>query len=298
MKLFDKIKKLFTRKKTKAKVKSKKKKNKNYFFWLLPFLAALLLFLMVKGCSSHQKIRKTSYLVGREANYQVELLGRDRNFTGFTNDLLATIGRDNHIQFEWKETHSNRPLEGLDASDYDFVLTSIRPNIINQEHYDFSEPIFDLGPVLIVNQDSQITSLSEMQNLPIGISYGFPTNFNALRLPGLNNYEMEFVSYGNINRALDDLTSNHIDGVIMNAIPAYALTEGLYAGRLKVVSHPFNDEGFRIVSLKNPTFEEIITMINQSINKMRQDGTYHTLIKKWDLIDAQSEYWHPDEVQK
>lgn len=268
-------------------------KINRYLYLILAILATLFIVLYLRGCSNVQLIKKTNFVIGRESTLQVELLGRDKNLIAFINDLLAHIGAENHIRFQWVDTDPRRLMEGLDDGSFDLILTSLRPNVVNQERLDFSEPIFNLGPVLIVRQDSQVTSLKEMQSKPIGIAYGFATNFNAVRSPGINVYDLSLVYYNNINRALDDLKNDHIDGVIMKAIPAYAITKGLHAGRLKVVTPPFNDEGMRIVSLKSSPNEEVINIINESINKMRQNGAYNAFITKWGLIDPQSQYWQP-----
>ena len=275
---------------------SNKNKLGKYIPWLLLFLAALLLALLFRSCSSNNIKKKTLYSIGRETTLQIELLGRDRNLIAFTNDLLRTIGSENNIRFEWIETNPAHLLNGLENGSYDFILTVLHPNIIHEEHYDFSEPLFDLGPVLIVRNDSQATSLKEMEGQSIGIPYGFPFHFNALKAPA-NLYDISFIYYNNMNRALDDLIDDHIDGVIMKAIPAYAITKGLYAGKLKVATPPFDDEGLRIASLKNSSFDEIIALINSSIDKMRNDGTYSALIKKWNLIDPKVQFWHPEEKQ-
>lgn len=272
-------------------------KINRYAYLILSILATLFIVLYLRGCSNVHISKKTSFLIGRETTLQVELLGREKNLFAFTEDLLAHIGADNKMRFQWVDTNPNYLLEGLDNESFDFILTSMRPNIINQERYEFSEPVFNLGPVLIVRQDSQVTSLKQMQSKPIGIAYGFATNFNALRTPGINVYDLALVYYNNINRALDDLKNDHIDGVIMRAMPAYAITKGLHAGRLKVVTPPFNDEGMRIVSLKSASHDEVINIINESINKMRQNGAYNAFIAKWGLIDPQSQYWQPQWTQ-
>lgn len=231
-------------------------------------------------------------MIGRETNLQFELLGREKNLLAFINDLISEISHDTNLHFQWMETNPNYLLLGLDRGRYDFILTTMRPNIINQEKYDFSEPIFDLGPVLIVRQESQFTSLADMKSRPIGIPYGMPTNFNSVRAPGINVYDLSLLYYNNMNKALEDLQNHQIDGVIMKAIAAYAITEGLYAGKFKVVTPPFNDEGLRIVSLKSSSLNDIIDTINESVNLMREDGTYVKLIQKWNLIDPQTHYAH------
>ena len=276
---------------------SKIKINK-YAYLILAILATLFIVLYLRGCSNVRLSKKTNFLIGRETTLQVELLGRERNLIAFTNDLLAQIGAENKLSFQWVDTNPRYLMEGLDNGSYDFILTSLRPNVVNQENYDFSEPIFNLGPVLIVRQESQVTSLKEIQSKPIGIAYGFATNFNSVRSPGMNIYDLALVYYNNMNRALDDLKNDHIDGVIMKAMPAYAITKGLHAGRLKVVTPPFNDEGMRIVSLKSTLNDEVINIINESINKMRQNGAYNAFIVKWGLINPQSQYWQPARAQE
>jgi ABC-type amino acid transport substrate-binding protein len=144
-----------------------------------------------------------------------------------------------------------------------------------------------------VRQTSEVSSLKEMQGRPIGVPYGFAANFNSVRSPGVNIYDLALVHYNNMNRAFDDLSNDHIDGVIIDAISAYALTKGLHAGKLKVVTAPLTDEGLRIASLKSSASEDIINLINESIDKMRQDGTYQTLIDKWNLIDPQTQFNKP-----
>lgn len=274
---------------------SKSKKLKKYFLWILIPIAILTVVLSLRGCSHMHLGRKKTFLIGRESTLKGELLGRDKNLMAFTNDLLAAIAEENGIHFQWLETNPTNLMNGLDKGSYDFVLTSLRPNIVNQERYDFSEPIFAFGPVLIVRQASQIISLKEMGSKPIGIAYGFNTIFNAVRTPGVNVYNLAFQYYHNMNRALEDLKNDQIDGVIMNAIPAYAVTHGLYAGRIKVVTPPLDDEGLRIVSLKSSGLDDIIDKINEGITTMRRKGTYMDLINKWNLVDPETQYWQPNQ---
>lgn len=263
---------------------------KTYLYWILTLLAIVSLFLILRGCNGNFAGRTGYYIIGRQIDLEIELLGRERSLVAFTNDLISEIGSDNNFHFQWNETNPGYLFTGLDNGRYNFILTTLRPNIVNEEKYDFSEPIFNLGPVLIVRQDSQFTSLKDMKSRPIGIPYGMATNFNAVRTPGINVYDLTLIYYNNMNKALEDLQNDQIDGVIMKAIHAYAITEGLYEGKLKVVTPPLNDEGLRLISLKSSSLDNIIDAINESVDLMRQDGTYKKLIHKWDLVDPETEY--------
>ena len=285
MKIWNTIKNAFTN-----EGKSKK------IAWSLSLIAILLLSLFtIRSCSSLGSSKK-SYLIGRESSwYPIELGGKEKNLTAFTNDLLSLIASEHKVKLEWYETTTSGLVNGLDNGVYDFVLTTMRPNFVNKEKYDFSDLIYEFGPVLLVKQDSKITSLKEMQGQTIGLHYGFSWANNSQNVPEINSYDLYFTTYRNITHALDDLINDKIDGVIMQALPAYILTQGLYAGKIKVVTPPFSDEGLRVASLKSSNYGPIIEEINSSIEKMRANGTYHSLIAKWNLIDPSTQYWHPSQ---
>jgi ABC-type amino acid transport substrate-binding protein len=250
--------------------------------------------LVLRGCSHAEHPHRSVYYIGRETPWQIELLGRERSLTAFTNDLLATIGAEHHIRFQWIETNPSDLLDGLDNESYDFILTAMLPNVINQKHYDFSALLFDLGPVLIVREDSPITSLKEMKGLPIGVPFGFATSFNPARVEGIGLSDLSLAYYNDMEKALEALINDQIDGVIMNVIPAYALAQGLYRGKLKIVTAPFNEEGLRLASLRNTGLEDIIKLVNESLKTMRSNGTYQSLIVKWNLIDPETQFWQPE----
>lgn len=260
--------------------------------WGIPLFIILGAFFLIRGCSHSHGNHKPIYHIGRENVWQIELLGRERSFIAFTTELLATIGAENHIRFEWVETNPSSLVDGLDQGVYDFILSSMRPNPITKQHYDFSEILFNLGLVLIVREDVQVTSLSQMKGQPVGVPYGIEGT-QVMTTPGVSIYDMNLVYYSNANQALELLVNDRVDGVIMKAIPAYIFSKGLYAGRIKIVTGPLSDEGLRLVSLKQSEYDEIIKLINESLERMRKNGTYDALISKWTLFDPQSQFWRP-----
>ncbi|MEI8365097.1 MAG: transporter substrate-binding domain-containing protein [Parachlamydiaceae bacterium] len=262
---------------------------------------ALLLIVAIwtfRSCTADKKPRKEIYKIGRSSSwYPIQLYGRERKLVAFTNDIIALIAQENKLRFEWVEVNPQTLMEGLESRNYDFAIANVRPNIINEDHYDFSELIFELGPVLIVKLNSEIASLENMNGRSIGITSGFSPIFNAIRTAGVNTFDPLIVTYNSANRALDSLVANQIDGVIMPAMEAYTATQGLYAGKLKVVTPPLNDEGLRIISLTSTLFDDIIDDINMSVNRMRANGSYDALITKWDLVDPETAFSRPSMVQ-
>ncbi len=98
-----------------------------------------------------------------------------------------------------------------------------------------------------------------------------------------------FIPYDTASAALENLDRNVIDGVILDALKAYAYTEGFYVGRLKVASFPLTDKGLRLISRKDPKSLLLISRFNKGLEKIRKEGVYSELIEKWDLTNTEIE---------
>lgn len=241
-------------------------------------LVVLTLFLLISLYScSHRNTRP--YRVARDSTwYPLTLLGKERNLVAFSDELLLAIAKEEEIQFQLSFASSDSLFRGLDQGEYDGILSSLPPTITNQELYYFSEPFYLLGPVLIVQEKSHYSSLEQMEGRSIGIKSGSTLVFNVYKYPSLL-----LISYDNIVSALNDLDKNIIDGVILDLLPAYLYTTGIYAGRLKIVTPPLNDAGLRLITRRTPDSRELIQDFNSGLKTVQKNGTYDTLLKKWGL---------------
>jgi len=192
--------------------------------------------------------------------------------------------------FNWVETNPGTLISGLESGNYDAILSSMRPNVVNQNHYVFSDLIVEIGPVLIVRKESDFDSLKDMDGRTVGIRAGSSLIFNAIRQSGANLYDPIFITFDNINKALEALNNDQIDGVILDAIQAYTFVDGFYHDSLKIITSPLTDEGLRLVVLKNGPADDLIPIFNKALVELKQNGTYDTLIKKWNLIDPELRY--------
>lgn len=262
---------------------------------LIPWLALGLLIIffifIIRSCSLHEMPRKKLFLVGRDSSfYPLQLMGKERNLQAFTNDLMAAISTDTGLIFQWVDTGPATLISGLTSGNYDAIITSMRPNVVNQDRYVFSDLIFEIGPILVVQKNSTVTSLKDMDGKTIGVRAGTSLIFNAIRQSGANVYDPVFVAFETLNRALDALVGNHIDGVIIDAIQAYTLMDGYYQGTLKAVTPPLTDEGLRLVAIKGGPSDDLIPIFNAALIELKENGTYDKLITKWNLIDAEIRY--------
>ena len=260
--------------------------SKKHIFILMSAVFALAAFWSTfPSCSSNSFAESKIYHIGRDSSwYPLDLRGKEISLVGFANDLLDIISQEQGFRVHTFEVGPSALFDGLDAGNYDGVLSSLTPNFMNQEKYAFSDPFYLVGPVLIVPVSSQAHSLKDMEGRIIGIESGSLQVFNIPEPPNV-----VMVPYNTASEALENLDKNVIDGVILDALRAYVSTEGFYAGRLKVVSSPLTNKGLRLITRKDPEHLNLISRFNEGLKAIKNQGTYAELVKKWGLINTEPE---------
>lgn len=264
-------------------------KKRNLALTIIIFL--LLAWGLMRGCTQDEMERKRFYLIGRDSTwYPFNLRGKERNLIAFTNDLMAAIAKETKLHFEWIETSPSTLLEGLNIENYDAIISTLQPNFVNRTHYLFSNLFFELGLVLIVQQNSLVTSLKDLQGKTIAISHNSYPIFNSIREGGVQTYNIQLITYDSINQALDLLKTGRLDGIVAHTLTAYALTKSFNRESFKIATPPLTDEGLRLITLQNETSEALIKDFNQALKTIKENGEYAQLIAKWDLIDPSVQF--------
>lgn len=242
----------------------------------------------VMGCTGHRALDHKVFRIGRDASwYPLQLSGKEKNLVAFTNELLLAIAKDQEFHFEIQDVRSHTLFEELERGDYDAVFSSLMPNALNRERYEFSDPFFLVGPVLVVLANSPITSLADMDGKIIGVGRGTSLVFNINQYQNLLvtpfNPNLLITPYNKTTTALDDLLNDKIDGVIMGLVTAYTQSHSYRAGQIKVIYPPLTDEGLRLVAKHSIASTYLLSKFNDGLKKMKEDGTYQNLLDKWGL---------------
>lgn len=247
---------------------------------LLTLIIVLAGWGLIRGCSGSMKVRHPIYHIGIDPNwYPLSLYGKNKNLQAFIDELFAVLRDETGLRFNLVQVGSSSLITGLDNNNYDGAITSIPNNPYNLIKYQFSDPIYLLGPVLVVTTHSKIQSLHELEGKFIGISRGSSLNFDV-PIPKSN-----IKPYDNMTVALADLDDDKIDGVIIDAMQAFVQLQGIYAGKLKIVSRPLFQDGLRLTTLKNPKYDEMISLFNTSLKIVKENGTYDQLLSRWGLYN-------------
>lgn len=254
-------------------------RSKRGFYLIFGFVVAVVCWGMLKGCS-RAHMRTVVYTVGIDRSwYPLLLYGKEKNLLAFTDELLEAVSAESGIRFDLIETGTANLVENLDSGIYDAVVSSKPPTHQNMVKYNFSDPIYLVGPVLVVRTDSTIRSLDQLGGRFLGIRRGFSLAFDK-PLPHAN-----IISYDNMTVALSDLEDNKIDALIMDSLFAYVQIQGIYTGKIKIVTGPLSQEGLRLMTLYNSREEEMLQAFNQTLKVLHENGQYHQLLQRWGLFD-------------
>lgn len=242
----------------------------------------LSLFAILTGCSTSSPEKETYRLARDRSFYPLNLMGKEHDFLAFADDLVIEISQLENFNVELFSTSASGLMLGLDEGDYDAILTWEIPSTANQQRYEFTEPFFPLGLVLVVNATTPYDSLKDLEGKVVGLQTGTGLRFDISKFPFVI-----FKYYDNVQLGLEDLANHKIDGVIMNVFPAYIYTRSFYKGRLKIISETLSNEGFRFITLLNLKENDFIQRFDSGLKKMKEDGSYHKLLEKWGLFDSE-----------
>lgn len=243
---------------------------------MMHVLRFILFGLLLTGCAGGES--KHYAQVGRDPHwYPLDLRGMGPAVQAFSDGLLAYISKKESIPIAIYSASGGSLLIGLDREWTNGILTSLAPTPQNRAVYDFSEIYLNLGPVLVVPEDSQATSIDEMSNSLVGI-VGSPDVMTELaQVPYLL-----IKPYSLVPVALEDVVKGEIQGALIDCLEAYSYIADLYKGVLKVATPPLNDLGLRLIVLKG-TNEKLLNSFNRGLKRAVESGTYSELSGEWGL---------------
>ena len=249
------------------------------FLSLLLFVVALLGYLLC-GCNGMIIGGSTAYKIGRDDTWHpLNLMGKGRYLVAFSDDLLEAIGEEEDLRFLIATVDSSRLEKDLESGFYDGILSPMKPTSRLRSKFLFSDPYFLLGPVFVVHEDSEYTCLDDLRYGQVGV-----LEKTSLVLNAQIDSSIVVRVFSNELQALDSLSREEIDAVLLNIFPAYIASAGAYKGQFKIIGSPLTDEGIRLVAKKGDG-EKLIAHFNAGLKVVREKSTYKTLIKKWGLVD-------------
>ncbi len=234
----------------------------------------LFLAIVLVSCGAKGK----TYRIGIDPSfYGAPVAGKEAKVFAFSKELLRAISHEEGLFFESVTMSWDNLIYGLKNDQYDAMLSSISPRINLMKTYNFSEPFLYIGPVLVVKKDMKVSSVKHLQGKEISVESMHQEVLLIEKYPGVNVHY-----YYSIPDAFEEIVTDQIDGILIDYLQATSYIRNLYREKVKIATPPLNDLGLRLVTL-NGEEKELLEAFNRGLDKLRDNGTYEKLLKKWEL---------------
>lgn len=252
-------------------------------FILFGIVLGLAVFFLVRSCSSTIMNQKV-YHIGQDSKWEnLNLMGKERNFAAFNNQLLKAIAKEEDVQISILLLPSFELISDLEQGKLEGILTSLEPSYLNDKSLVFSNPFFLTGPVLVIRAPEYNRGEEEKPRKIIAIPYNSPLLSSLEEDPKIHT---KF--YTNVLSAFSDLEEGRIDGAIFPAIISHAYVNAFYKDILKVATLPLTDEGIRLVAKRNEEGLDLIDRFDHGLAVIKQNGELGQLLNRWGLFDVET----------
>jgi polar amino acid transport system substrate-binding protein len=197
-------------------------------------------------------------------------------FTGFDIELMRAIADQMGLETEVVNSGFDPIVSGtaLASGQCDIAAASITITEEREENVDFTEPYFEAEQSLLVKQDSDISSLDDLEGEQIGVQSGTTgemyANDNAPDGAEIRSYD----DPGDIFLALEGGT---IAGVVQDLVVNQGRT--LEDDTVEVVETYETDEQYGFAAEEGNT--ELTSAVNDALSSLQEDGTYDSIYEEW-----------------
>ncbi|MDR2348359.1 MAG: transporter substrate-binding domain-containing protein [Bifidobacteriaceae bacterium] len=193
---------------------------------------------------------------------------------GFDMDLTAEVAKDLGLEIEFVEApfESIESAASFDTGSCDVGASALTITADRAAKMDFSDPYYETAMGLLVNKDSGIDNIDGLTDKPVGVQQGTTGEEWAREQPQLTQIK-QFETLGDQVTALK---AGEVAGII-NDEPT--LTP--YVDETFQLAAGFEEGGESFGFAVKQGSTALLKQINDTLARVKSDGTYETLIEKW-----------------
>lgn len=210
-------------------------------------------------------------------------------YEGFEDDLAYEIAGDifgctadeakekDLVEFQSVTAKTRGPL--LENGEIDLVIATFTITDERKETYNFSTPYFTDAVGLLVNNDSGINSIEDLDGKIIGVAQSSTTKDSFNEYVKENNIDVkpEFQEFDGYPALAQALATNQIDCFSVDR----AILSGYVNDGNKILDDRFAEQEYGVASAKENT--GLADVVDKKVTAMLDDGTIDKMIEKWEI---------------
>ena len=218
---------------------------------------------------------ETTIIVGTCATQPpMEFLDEQGTLVGLDVDLMRAVTEAAGLTPEFVDAPADALIAGLDAGQFDAVISSLPITPELEDLADFTDPYLNGGQVIVVRAGTEdIKNHRDLVGRKVGVQ---------LRSNGAKAVEKikgaSVQTYDTIDLAFVDLAGGQLDAVVTAAPVAFDFVYG-YGGQIQIAGQPFTTEYLGIAVRKGNT--ALLDKLNAGLSIVQAQGLVDELVRKW-----------------
>jgi polar amino acid transport system substrate-binding protein len=212
--------------------------------------------------------------VGTDATFPPMEFVDNGKRTGFDIELVEAIGKAMGKQVEWVDIDFKGLIPGLISKRFDMAVSAIYITDERKKVVDFTEPYYAGGLVVMVkDNNTTIKKLTDLDGKKVSVQVGTKSvAYLTEKYPKVQRVEVEK------NQEMFNLVDiGRADAAVTGKPAAYQYVRTRPG--LRVLEEQLTTEEYGM-ALRRDT-PELTKAVNGAIAKLKADGTYAAIVKKW-----------------
>ena len=229
-------------------------------------LVFMLIFLVGCGKNENELIMVT------EAGFAPYEYYDNGEIVGVDVDIANEIAKEMGKKLVVKDVAFDSIINEVKTGKADFGAASISYSDERAEEVDFSVNYSVSKQVVIVKENSAITSTKDIDNKKIAVQLGSIADTYVT-----DNYKnAEIVRQKKYLAAVEDLKSDKVDAVVMDELPAKEIISS--NNGLKILEGSLANDSYGMVVKKGNS--ELLNIINKVLNRLKEEGKIEEFVIK------------------
>ncbi len=242
------------------------------------FISILLAVVLVIGCVSifagcEPKPKNGTLVMGTNAAFApYEFIDSNGDFAGIDVDIAKAIAKELDMELVIKDMDFESLLLAVQEGTVDIVLAGLTVDDERKEKVDFTQTYATGKQVIIVKEDSDITS-ADLTGKTIGVQSGTTGDQYCT-----GDYGQDAVKpYNNGALAIKALQNDQVDCVVIDNEPAKVFVQANEG--LKILETEYVIEDYAAAIAKTNT--ELLEKVDAAITKLKNDGTIAKILAEY-----------------
>lgn len=212
-------------------------------------------------------------IVGTDVGFEPFEYIKNGETVGFDIDLVQEMANDLDRELVIEQVAFDGLLAALQAGRIDVVAAGMTATEERAKSVNFSDPYYEASQMIIVKRDNlEIKSKADLAHKKIGVQLGTTGDEMVGEIE-----DAEKVQFPAVPAVLQELSNGRIDAVILDNAPAEKYLKN--KPELKMLTEKLSAENYALAFNKKDV--EILRGANRTIARIKQDGTYDSMLDKY-----------------